>query len=87
MPSHNFLLSALEHLQKGEWNLAHQICQENEGDKCFDWIRARLHKDEGDEFNSKYWYGKAQRDHFSTNGDEELALMQSEFSNLVAKGQ
>ena len=59
MPSSNLLLSAFEHLQKGEWDLAHKISQENEGDPNFDWIHARLHKDEGDKSNSLYWYRNA----------------------------
>ena len=85
MSDPNLLISALEYLQKGEWDLAHKISQENEGDPNFDWIHARLHKNEGDKSNSQYWYRTANQDHFSTDADEELALMESHFLNLVSE--
>ena len=41
----------------GDWNAAHQIVQEYK-DPIASWIHAVLHKIEGDEFNSRYWYAK-----------------------------
>jgi hypothetical protein len=40
-----------------QWDAAHQIAQDyNTPLAC--WIHAVLHKIEGDEWNSRYWYAK-----------------------------
>jgi hypothetical protein len=40
----------------GDWRGAHKIVQEHENDATACWIHAVLHKIEGDEGNSRYWY-------------------------------
>ena len=40
----------------GDWHGAHKIVQEHENDATACWIHAVLHKIEGDEGNSRYWY-------------------------------
>lgn len=49
------LLNAAQLAQAGEWDAAHKIVQDyNDAIAC--WIHAVLHKIEGDEGNSRYWY-------------------------------
>ena len=62
-----------------DWDKSHNITQ-NYSDDAANWIHAVLHKIEGDEWNSKYWYartnGKKYED-FSDANAELLAIMQS----------
>ncbi len=58
--------SGFSHLQqglwyaaKGDWDAAHNIAQEHEGSKDFDYLHAYLHRVEGDEWNAGYWYRRA----------------------------
>ena len=41
----------------GDWDTAHNIAQDYK-DATANWLHAVLHKVEGDEWNSKYWYAK-----------------------------
>jgi len=52
------LLKAVQAAQAGDWDLAHQIAQD-ESSPTANWLHAVLHKIEGDEWNSKYWYGRS----------------------------
>ncbi|WP_414462662.1 hypothetical protein [Hyphomicrobium sp. DY-1] len=40
----------------GDWDGAHQIAQRDERAPMHRWLHAILHKIEGDDFNSRYWY-------------------------------
>ena len=42
------------------WHDSHQIVQDIHSSHAY-WIHAVLHKIEGDETNSRYWYGRAQQ--------------------------
>lgn len=51
------LIKATDLALNGEWQQAHIIAQElNDAMAC--WIHAVLHKIEGDEGNSRYWYAR-----------------------------
>jgi hypothetical protein len=50
------LIKALELISKDEWDQAHEIAQQKEGDIAYDRIHALLHRIEGDKFNADYWY-------------------------------
>ncbi|PPC83298.1 MAG: hypothetical protein CTY38_04575 [Methylotenera sp.] len=52
------LLKAVQAAQKGDWDTAHQIAQDDNSSTA-NWIHAVLHKIEGDEWNSQYWYGRS----------------------------
>ena len=44
-------------LQKGPtWEKAHQLCQQDEGDRAHDLVHALCHWIEGDTANRDYWY-------------------------------
>jgi hypothetical protein len=49
---------ALWHARAGEWDAAHDLCQDVPG-KAGSWIHAWLHREEGDLGNAGYWYSRA----------------------------
>ena len=51
-------LEAIEFALNGKWDAAHEIIQELYPSTWAEWIHAVLHKIEGDENNSRYWYSK-----------------------------
>jgi hypothetical protein len=53
------LIDAVDAALAGRWDDAHAACQRLEGDKTADWLHAVLHKIEGDEANSRYWYRRS----------------------------
>ena len=57
----------------GKWDESHQIAQET-NNNVGRWIHAVLHKIEGDESNSKYWYTRSNLAKFEdfNNASEEL---------------
>ena len=67
----------------GDWHASHNIAQDYSDDvnnaNMANWIHAVLHKIEGDEWNSKYWYartrGKSYED-FSDTNEELRAILQ-----------
>ena len=54
------LVKAVEFLEKGEWQPAHEIVQ---GDKSnlAAWLHGIVHTLEGDLDNARYWYRRAKR--------------------------
>jgi hypothetical protein len=50
------LIRAVDLAISGDWHAAHKMVQEHEDDATACWIHAVLHKMEGDESNSRYWY-------------------------------
>lgn len=65
-----------------DWNTAHEIAQEsNEQIAC--WIHAVLHKIEGDESNSRYWYSRARKRYEDfANSTNELKAIAELLDNL-----
>jgi hypothetical protein len=68
-------LQALWHAGKGQWQRAHELAQEGEGDPICAWVHAHLHRIEGDESNAGYWYRRAGQPHAKTTLDEEWAAI------------
>jgi hypothetical protein len=54
-------LEAMWHARAGNWDKAHDLCQEVVG-KDGSWIHAWLHRQEGDLGNAGYWYARAGRE-------------------------
>ena len=68
------LLQAIDLALSDQWNAAHQIVQQYRADTTASWIHAVLHKIEGDQDNSGYWYRCAGKsEHFSDEPRAELA--------------
>ena len=53
------LTKAVDVALAGDWDGAHKIVQEDEEDANACWLHAVLHKIEGDEANSRYWYRRS----------------------------
>ena len=49
---------ALWFARAGQWDAAHDLCQEITGN-AGSWIHAYLHREEGDLSNASYWYSRA----------------------------
>ncbi|HXU80015.1 MAG TPA: hypothetical protein VN914_01370 [Polyangia bacterium] len=56
------LLAAVDHALAGDWQRAHEIVQEREGEPIADWIHGAAHWMEGDLSNARYWFGQAGRE-------------------------
>jgi hypothetical protein len=55
------MTSALAHLQRGDWQAAHEIVQQDEDSPLACWAHGIVHLMEGDLPNARYWYGQAKR--------------------------
>ena len=60
MTEEDSLLTALAHLEAGEWQKAHAIVQQHETPHAC-WLHGIVHIMEGDLDNARYWYGRAKR--------------------------
>ncbi len=59
--SHKELLNrAIAFAINDAWDASHKIVQDLHSSQAY-WIHAVLHKIEGDESNSRYWYERAQQ--------------------------
>jgi hypothetical protein len=69
---------AVDAALKGGWDASHNIAQ-NYSDATANWLHAVLHKIEGDEWNSRYWYartaGRGYEDYADTT-EELKAILQ-----------
>ena len=54
------LKTALSHLEKGDWEAAHVIVQEDES-ALASWMHAIVHLQEGDTGNANYWFRRAEQ--------------------------
>jgi hypothetical protein len=71
------LLKAVQLAQAGHWEASHLIVQdETHSTAC--WIHAVLHKIEGDEGNSRYWYARC------NTGFEDFAQTSQELDAIEA---
>ena len=55
------LAQAIQHLEKGEWTLAHEIVQAD-NTALGAWLHGIVHIQEGDLDNARYWYRRAKRE-------------------------
>jgi len=55
------LRRAVELMEKGDWQAAHAIVQEDEDSRLFCWAHGIVHLMEGDAANAGYWYRIAGR--------------------------
>ena len=61
LPPRSRLVEAVDRALAGDWERAHLIVQDYEGDSTADWIHAVVHRMEGDLGNAGYWYGRCGR--------------------------
>ena len=71
------LQAALDHALGGDWQKAHAMVDEYDGDPMAMWIHAVVHRMEGDLANAGYWYGRCDRslrEHVTTQDElKEIA--------------
>jgi len=76
-------LQALWWLKKGgsvmgsEWEKAHTICQQDEGNPHYDIVHALTHWIEGDEANAAYWYRRV--------GGKRAATIAAEWERIAGE--
>ena len=61
MGAPGILRSAVVHLEKGDWQAAHEIVQKDEDSALSCWAHGIVHVMEGDIPNARYWYSEAKR--------------------------
>ena len=59
--SQSQLKKAVDHLERGDWQAAHEIVQKDEESPLACWAHGIVHIMEGDLPNARYWYGQAKR--------------------------
>jgi hypothetical protein len=59
------LMDGIDKAKADDWEAAHAVAQSLEGNTYADWLHAILHKIEGDEGNSRYWYGRTNQNYES----------------------
>ncbi len=67
------LLLAVQAALDGDWDKSHNIAQDYSDDTA-NWIHAVLHKIEGDEWNSKYWYARTNGNKYEDFSDANTEL-------------
>ena len=50
------LTAAVDLALAGDWQGAHLVAQDHEGDELANWLHAVAHRMEGDLGNARYWY-------------------------------
>jgi hypothetical protein len=64
---------AIQAALDGDWENSHKIAQ-SYSDSHANWLHAVLHKIEGDEANSRYWYARTAGQRFEEFADAEKEL-------------
>ena len=75
MKNETKLAEALNLLERGDWESAHEIVQQDQSEYAA-WLHGIVHVLEGDLGNARYWYGRARRT-FSADAKAELAAARS----------
>ena len=66
-------------LERGDWQAAHKIVQEDEDSPLACWAHGIVHLLEGDVANARYWYREAKRAFpKSPSAENELASLRAE---------
>jgi len=78
MGASRVLRSVLAHLERGDWQAAHEIVQKNEKSALYCWAHGIVHIMEGDLPNARYWYRQAKRPFPGTpSAPVEIAALKS----------
>jgi hypothetical protein len=69
------LLIAVNLALDGDWDASHKITQDH-SDTVANWLHAVLHKIEGDEWNSNYWYARTSGRAYEDYADAKQELLE-----------
>jgi hypothetical protein len=72
-------LQALWWAKKGDWDKAHECCQQHEDSDDCNWVHAHLHHQEGDMSNAGGWYRRAGKPVATSSVEEEWTALAAEF--------
>ena len=72
------LAQAIRLMERGDWQAAHEIVQQDEDSPLACWAHGIVHLMEGDVSNARYWYREARRPF------PEAASVNEEIRNLKA---
>lgn len=77
------LKNAVQAALAGNWEVSHKIAQ-NHSDNYANWLHAILHKIEGDESNSRYWYARTAGQRFEdfSSAEDELKYFLETISQI-----
>ena len=73
-------IAALDAHAAGDWERAHELVQQHEGDADAAWVHAMLHRDEGEDWNADYWYNRAGKPRSNKSVDEEREAIRAAIS-------
>ena len=78
MGAPGILRSAVAHLERGDWQAAHEIVQKAEESPLSCWAHGIVHIMEGDVPNARYWYRQARRAFPETGSiEQEIAALKA----------
>lgn len=67
---HSVYIKALDLDREGDWDGAHALIQDLDTPEAA-WIHAYLHRKEGDDWNARYWYNRADKPFFDGSLERE----------------
>lgn len=73
------LIEALDEIEAGNWDAAHDIVQEYDGTDAA-WLHAHLHRMEGDPDHARNWYDRAGMAPFDGDEREERIALREALS-------
>jgi hypothetical protein len=76
------IITALNYITEGRWEEAHEIAQSREGHPDYDRVHALLHRIEGDDFNSRYWYRICKTAFPTISTEEETKLLLDHYTHF-----
>jgi hypothetical protein len=80
------LLAAVDRALAGDWQAAHAVAQEHEGETLADWLHAVAHRMEGDVANARYWYRRCGREPRESSFEPELREIRAALDSLASGG-
>ena len=78
---------AVELLERGDWQGAHEIVQKDEGSKLSCWAHGIVQLLEGDTSNARYWYRQAKRPFpREASAAQEIQSLRKELAHAPSRG-
>jgi len=78
---------AVELLERGDWQGAHEIVQKDEQSRLSCWAHGIVHILEGDTSNARYWYRQAKRPYPNeASAAKEIQSLRTELARAPSRG-
>jgi hypothetical protein len=82
LKEYSIFLKILWYDYNNNWQKAHELAQEDEGNLLYDRLHAYLHRKEGDDFNAKYWYRLIKKPYPTITLTQEWEILVAEYLDL-----